>query len=457
MKSRLPWPSRSRRSRSPPGATAAARTTITMSGSTSVAPLAAQLAKAYVKTHPGRVKFKLAAGRLGHRRRRRRRRPRDDRQLLARPEADRPGRHRLQQDRPGRDLRRHEPGEPGRRTSTRRRSRRSSRGKVRDWSEVPGSTASGPIDLVGPHRGLGHAGRVPEDLHGQSRRSPRARPRRPPTASSQQTVQSRPERDRLRLAGLHQGLTRRAYKGVAVHPAQREVRPVRRRPQLLDGHPRRADGRGAEVHPLGPEQRKAAQQIIATHWVPLAVDWRTGCTAATSRPGATGAPSACSARCASLVLLLIAAWSSSSFAKAWPSFAHNGLAWFGAGGNVDQQLDRHLQLAGQPGEVRVHAARLAAARTARLLIDGRRGGASGSVFALFAAIFIVEFAPERLRARARAGRAAARRGPVGHLRPDRDPRARPVRRQPPDHRRGRKESVAYVVQLDGSEPARRRS
>src|SRR4051794_18233598 len=26
------------------------------------------------------------------------------------------------------------------------------------------------------------------------------------------------------------------------------------------------------------------------------------------------------------------------FSKAWPSFAHNGLAWFGSGGNVDQQL-----------------------------------------------------------------------------------------------------------------------
>ncbi|MBV9802185.1 MAG: ABC transporter permease, partial [Solirubrobacterales bacterium] len=24
--------------------------------------------------------------------------------------------------------------------------------------------------------------------------------------------------------------------------------------------------------------------------------------------------------------------------QAWPSFAHNGLAWFGGGGNVDQQL-----------------------------------------------------------------------------------------------------------------------
>ena len=40
---------------------AAAKTTITMSGSTSVAPLAAKLAKAYVKTHRG-VAFKLLQG-----------------------------------------------------------------------------------------------------------------------------------------------------------------------------------------------------------------------------------------------------------------------------------------------------------------------------------------------------------------------------------------------------------
>lgn len=42
-------------------ATAAAKETITMSGSTSVAPLAAKLAKAYIKTHKG-VGFKLAQG-----------------------------------------------------------------------------------------------------------------------------------------------------------------------------------------------------------------------------------------------------------------------------------------------------------------------------------------------------------------------------------------------------------
>lgn len=38
------------------------------------------------------------------------------------------------------------------------------------------------------------------------------------------------------------------------------------------------------------------------------------------------------------VLALIAAMVVFVFAKAWPSFAHNGLAWFGGGGNVDRQL-----------------------------------------------------------------------------------------------------------------------
>src|SRR3977135_3116868 len=28
------------------------------------------------------------------------------------------------------------------------------------------------------------------------------------------------------------------------------------------------------------------------------------------------------------------------FARAWPSFAHNGLAWFGAGGSVEEQLNQ---------------------------------------------------------------------------------------------------------------------
>ena len=43
-------------------ASASAAPTITMSGSTSVAPLAALLARGYLKQYPGRVKFKLAQG-----------------------------------------------------------------------------------------------------------------------------------------------------------------------------------------------------------------------------------------------------------------------------------------------------------------------------------------------------------------------------------------------------------
>ena len=43
-------------------ATASAAPVVTMSGSTSVAPLATLLAKAYIKKYPGRVKFKLAQG-----------------------------------------------------------------------------------------------------------------------------------------------------------------------------------------------------------------------------------------------------------------------------------------------------------------------------------------------------------------------------------------------------------
>ncbi|MBJ7331865.1 MAG: phosphate ABC transporter substrate-binding protein [Solirubrobacteraceae bacterium] len=45
-----------------PTASAAAKSTITMSGSTSVAPLARQLAKGYLKAFPGSVRFKLLEG-----------------------------------------------------------------------------------------------------------------------------------------------------------------------------------------------------------------------------------------------------------------------------------------------------------------------------------------------------------------------------------------------------------
>ena len=80
-------------------AAATAKSTITLSGSTSVAPLVSQLARGYIKAKPGKAKFKLlqggsdigiadvARGRvtLGH--------------VVARPAAVGPGRPGLQPDR----------------------------------------------------------------------------------------------------------------------------------------------------------------------------------------------------------------------------------------------------------------------------------------------------------------------------------------------------------------------
>jgi ABC-type phosphate transport system permease subunit len=83
------------------------------------------------------------------------------------------------------------------------------------------------------------------------------------------------------------------------------------------------------------------------------------------------------------------------FAKAWPSFSHNGLAWFGAGGNVDVQLGHIFK---SPADSHhwvytMHAWPLLYATALTTL------GAVllGIVIALLSAMFIVEFAPPLLR------------------------------------------------------------
>ena len=97
---------------------------------------------------------------------------------------------------------------------------------------------------------------------------------------------------------------------------------------------------------------------------------------------------------ACLVLALIVGMIVFVFSKAWPSFAHNGLAWFGSGGDVDLQLEDIFASPSNPADY-VYTLR------AWPLIWGTfvvTAGAVliGTVFALFSAIFIVEFAPARL-------------------------------------------------------------
>jgi phosphate transport system permease protein len=97
-----------------------------------------------------------------------------------------------------------------------------------------------------------------------------------------------------------------------------------------------------------------------------------------------------------VVLLVIALMVISVFDKAWPSFAHNGLGWFGSGSTgVDQQLTNIFNSPAKPADyVYELSAWSLLYGTALITITSL---ALGLAFALLAAIFIVEFAPERLR------------------------------------------------------------
>jgi phosphate transport system permease protein len=94
--------------------------------------------------------------------------------------------------------------------------------------------------------------------------------------------------------------------------------------------------------------------------------------------------------CAVVALLL--ALIVTVFVHAWPSFAHNGLAWFGAGGNVDDQLNQ-IYLSGLGGDHQVYTFHAWQLIWSTILITG--GAVLLAFFSsLFVAVFLVEFAPE---------------------------------------------------------------
>ncbi len=150
---------------------------------------------------------------------------------------------------------------------------------------------------------------------------------------------------------------------------------------------------------------------------------------------------------ASSVLVVILGMVVFVFSKAWPSFAHNGLSWFGSGDNVDQQLTAIFNSPANPAayvyELRAWPLLYATALTTLAAVI------AALVFALLSAIFIVEFAPQRVRrllepvVRLLAAVPSVVYGLIGvlvfvplvgnHL-----------------ISAGRKDSVAFVVQLDGS-------
>jgi phosphate transport system permease protein len=83
------------------------------------------------------------------------------------------------------------------------------------------------------------------------------------------------------------------------------------------------------------------------------------------------------------------------FVRAWPSFAHNGLSWFGAGGSVEEELNQ-IYLSGLSGANYVYTFHGWQLIWSTLLITG--GAVLIALFSsLFISVFIVEFAPEWMR------------------------------------------------------------
>jgi phosphate transport system permease protein len=96
-----------------------------------------------------------------------------------------------------------------------------------------------------------------------------------------------------------------------------------------------------------------------------------------------------------IVLLLIGAMVVTVFGKAWPSFSHNGLSWFGPGGDVDTQLRAMEQASPLAGHSLYYF------RAWPLLwgtiVTTVLAVAIALVFSILAAIFLTEFAPEAMR------------------------------------------------------------
>jgi len=95
------------------------------------------------------------------------------------------------------------------------------------------------------------------------------------------------------------------------------------------------------------------------------------------------------------VVLILLAMLAFILKEAWPSFAHNGLAWFSSGGNVDQQLAA-IYNSGENltrPEYTLHAWPLIWST----ILTTLGSVAISLVCSLFIAVFMVEFAPAALQ------------------------------------------------------------
>lgn len=246
-------------------ATAAAKTTITMSGSTSVAPLAAKLAKAYIKTHRG-VGFKLLQGGsdvgisdVAH-----------DRVTIGNSSrdpkpTDPPG---LVFNKIARDavcLITNNANPLGNLSTAQVQGIFS--GSVRDWSGVPNGNG-GTIDLVGRTAASGTYDAFNKIFMGTARLST-TMAQKASNGLVQQTVKSDPNGIGYVSLAFTRGVHTVAYNGVSCNlrnAKSGQYGGVRNFFMVTRGAPTGATKKWIRW----VQKNRTAQQIVATDWVPLA-------------------------------------------------------------------------------------------------------------------------------------------------------------------------------------------
>jgi phosphate transport system substrate-binding protein len=249
-------------------ATASAIPVITMSGSTSVAPLASLLAKGYLKQYPHRVKFKLAQGGsdVG----------------VADVAAGR-----VSIGNSSRDAKSSDPGglvfnkiardaicivtNPNNKLPNLSQDQIKAifSGQVRNWSDVPGATATGSINLVVRTAASGTQDAFQKIFMGSvgvfSGASAKAS-----NGLVQQTVQSDPAAIGYVSQDFVKGTNAVAYQGVGctLRTAKSgEYGGVRNFWMVTRGHPRAASPLQKFI--FWVQNSAKAQKIVGTHWVPL--------------------------------------------------------------------------------------------------------------------------------------------------------------------------------------------
>ena len=245
---------------------AQAKSTITLSGSTSVAPLATKLAKGYLKAKPGKAKFRILQGGSD----------------IGIADVSR-GRVSL-----GMSSRDPQPSDPGGLVFNRIARdgvciathpsngfanisqdtvQAIFSGRVRSWSQVPGAQASGTIDIVVRNPASGTQDAFQNIFMGQDLRVSPSASQRPSNGRVQQAIASNENAIGYVDFNFTKGLHTVPYKGVAcsLRNAKSGQYGGVRNFWLVS----RGKATGASASFIKWTKSSKARKIIATNWVPL--------------------------------------------------------------------------------------------------------------------------------------------------------------------------------------------